>query len=318
MKTKNFRKNHCRQFKLMAILVALLFAVPVFADVPVHLLVCKEKGYTLNSTANASGGSEITYTWYVSVDGGDFSAVESSNTASISVGANTKDPGTYSYVRKAVNTECSGGVYSNTYTVVVLKPAAPVIVAPESAVCANTDVTFTIAPADNTTYTWSGATGTPSGTDNSTYTFSSATYGTIAVQAAASVTYTVGSLEKTCVSDLSTTANATVNPLPVISNTTTLNACGSGAKALSVQILVASAEPESNAISIRWYSDAAGETAIEGATNASYTTPVLTATETYYVGATVNSSGCTSDGLTTVSAIVNLYEGVISGTESSE
>ena len=67
------------------------------------LTVCTGKGYTLTSAADAAGASPI----------------DNSNTPSYSFAEGKAEAGTYAYVRKASNTECPGGVFSNTYTVVV-------------------------------------------------------------------------------------------------------------------------------------------------------------------------------------------------------
>ena len=120
------------------------------------LTVCAGKGYTLTSNVNASGASEVTYQWYESVDGAAAVPVDNSNTPSYSFAAGKTTAGTYAYVRKAVNDDCTDGVFSNTYTVVV---AAPVIASVSgSTVCANATTVLTATVSSGTTavmtYTW--------------------------------------------------------------------------------------------------------------------------------------------------------------------
>jgi hypothetical protein len=79
---------------------------------PVDLQVCYGKGYTLNSTAEAPATGATSYTWF---EDGD--PLPDSNSASYTIGAGTRAPGTYLYVRMASNEECPTGVPSNTYTV---------------------------------------------------------------------------------------------------------------------------------------------------------------------------------------------------------
>jgi hypothetical protein len=290
------------------LLLLLLCPVVGLAQTP-DLLVCKDKGFTLTSEAAATGASAVTYTWYE-----NGVEVPSSNTASLSIAAG-KEAGVYSYARVASNDECTTGVSSNTYTVQVLNNAAPTISVEATPVCQGADVVFTVAPAANTTYSWSvveGETGATAGDDRSTYTLSIPNYGTKKVQVTATVDYDINGLTKTCVSELSSVAEAVVNALPVVEPTGGPFAqCGGGTTTLGVTVTVAAVVVDG--VSIIWYSDAGGSTQV--GTGASYTTPSLIASTPYYVGATVNATGCASNGLTTVNATVNLYEGAISGQE---
>ena len=135
------------------ILGGLLPAVAFAQD----LTVCAGKGYTLTSNVDATGASEVTYEWYESVNGAAASAILNSNTPSISI-TEGRPEGTYRYARKATNTECPGGVFSNTYTVVVA--GAPPVVASVSAstLCAGGSSTLRATVSSGTTssmtYTW--------------------------------------------------------------------------------------------------------------------------------------------------------------------
>jgi hypothetical protein len=321
MKNKIFRTNNnmpensrtCRFVSIAnrhCLLLLLLCPVVALAQTP-DLRVCDDKGYKLTSTADAVGISPVTYEWYENGQslGEDYASNE------ISFDAAEKGAGTYVYVRKATNAECNTEVSSNTFTVVVLAAPVPTINVSTAAVCQNgTAVEFSIAPAANTTYTWEGTAGTPGGDDRSTYTVGTGTPGNIQVRAKASVFYAALDAlgAKTCESDLSTTASATVNPLPVVIPTGTFAQCGGGAFPLSVTV-TAGGSDVTTVSTITWYSDAGGTTPVE--TGASYTTPSQTTSISYYVGAVVTTTSCASASLTKVDATVNLYEGEISGEE---
>lgn len=89
-------------------------------------------------------------------------------------------------------------------------------------------------------------------------------------------------------------ATATINPLPTAPSATGASRCGPGSV-----VLTAGGAPTS--ATYRWYATATGGTALS--TTASYTTPSLTATTTYYV-ATRTTAGCESDTRTAVTATI--------------
>jgi hypothetical protein len=310
MKRKLCKKNGRTLVRMGYGLALLLGAAPALAQAPADLLVCKEKGFTLTSLADAAGASAVTYTWYE-----NGTPINNSNTAALTIPAGSKTPGAYSYARKAANTECAEA-WSNTYTVVVLQSDAPTISVAATPVCEGADVAFTVAPAANTTYTWSvveGESGNPSGGANSTYTLTAPPHGTKQVQVTATTAYLIDGKAKTCISGLSAVAEAVVGPRPVVTPTATAAQCGGGAMNLGVVVTVNSSALDEGLVAITWYDDAAGTT--EVATGAAYTTPFLYASQSYYVGATVTATGCASAALTQVDATVNLYEGEISGQE---
>jgi hypothetical protein len=297
-----------KKIGISVLLSSLCGVMPALAQSP-DLLVCSDKGYTLTSTTAASGTSAVTYQWFE-----NGTAINNSNSASYSVAANTKAAGVYSYVRKVSNTACTD-VSSNTFTVQVLKPAAPTVSVLAAAVCEGANVVFGIVPAANTTYTWSGVSGgATSGSGNSTYTLTSPATGTKTAQAKASTAYTVGSLNKTCESALSTAASAVVNPLPVVTPSGTFARCGSGTLTLGVNVTLGGTVTTTG-LAISWYSNSAG-TGTALTTGASYTTPSLTASQTYYAKAVVSATSCASATTTPVAATINLYEGAISGQEN--
>lgn len=87
-------------------------------------------------------------------------------------------------------------------------------------------------------------------------------------------------------------ATLTVNPIPVITGTTSGSLCGPGAVTLGAT---------TNAGTINWYSTATGGTSL--GTGTSFNTPSLTTTTTFYVDAT--SNGCTTQTRTPVIATIN-------------
>lgn len=294
--------------------MATLYSVsPVLAQTP-SLLVCSDKGYTLTDVTTASGTS-VSYKWYEKVNDEDFTEVSKETSASLHLAAKT-DAGTYAYVRMAFGEECTDGVPSNTYTVVVLKPTVPTINISAAAVCQNVDdLTFTVTPSDNTTYTWSGTDGTPTGDDKSTYTVGSSSTGTKDVKAKATVFYTVGGLQKTCESAFSNIAQATVNPLPTVTTIGNTAFCGTGEHQLEVK---AEVNTSTDGIMVAWYDNSAGtSTAVSSSTT--YTTGALTTSATtYYIRATVTATGCVNATLHQVSAALSLNEGAIGGAEDGE
>ncbi|RAU82877.1 hypothetical protein DP923_06415 [Pontibacter arcticus] len=88
-----------------------------------------------------------------------------------------------------------------------------------------------------------------------------------------------------------------VNPVPV-----TPTAAGASRQGAGSVTLTASGAPTGG--SYRWYTVATNGTQISGATSASYTTPSLTATTTYYVAA-VNATGCESARKAVTATIIN-------------
>ena len=138
------------QVRPYCLLLLLTATLPAFAQ---DLTVCAGKGYTLTSNVDATGASEVTYEWYESVNGAASSTIPNSNTPSISFPGGKATAGTYAYVRKAANTECPAGVFSNLYTVVVAAPAAPTD-ASANARCGAGTVTFSATVPDGITIDW--------------------------------------------------------------------------------------------------------------------------------------------------------------------
>jgi hypothetical protein len=93
---------------------------------------------------------------------------------------------------------------------------------------------------------------------------------------------------------------ATINASPTITGTTPLSRCDAGTVSLGAS---------ASSGTINWYSSSTGGSSLQ--TGASFTTPSINTTTTYYVDATNN--GCTSSSRTAVVATVNTTP-TISGT----
>lgn len=147
------------------------------------------------------------------------------------------------------------------------------------------------------------ATGAPTGAGYQWYESNGA-----AISGATGSTFTTPDLSATTTYSVSMTApdncestkanvTATINAVPDAPTTTSNSRCGNGSVQLS-----ASGAPSGG--SYRWYDTESGGTALTGATAATYTTPGLSTTTTYYVS-TVSPAGCESTTRTAVTATIN-------------
>ncbi|TDQ10143.1 Ig-like domain-containing protein [Pedobacter metabolipauper] len=177
------------------------------------------------------------------------------------------------YTIKLTATDASSLSTSTDYTLVV-NVGAPMVAS--ATICSGSATTLSVSNViPGVVYTWYPSTGT-------TPVFTGASYTTPALTA--NTTYYVEASSGTAVSSR-TTVNVTINPMPAQATVITNNEIISSGQSATLQ---ASAEAGST---IKWYETASGGTAVF--TGASFTTPVLTATKTYYVE-TENASGCVS------------------------
>jgi hypothetical protein len=110
-------------------------------------------------------------------------------------------------------------------------------------------------------------------------------------------TYTVTATSP-CTVNASATVTVTANPLPIISIVSGTATCSGSTATPTVSSSASS--PTYN-----WYSDAAGTQLLQTGTLASYTTPALGTSTTYYVAVTDGTTGCTSSPLTSATVTVN-------------
>lgn len=168
-------------------------------------------------------------------------------------------------------------------------PAAPALTAASRCGAGSVTLTASGAPAGGR-YRWytSQTGGTPVSEQ------SEAAYATPVLTA--TTTYYVAVLSQAGCEGPRNAITATIHALPAAPTVTAGESCGAGSIALA-----ASGAPEGGYY--RWYTAAAGGTALTGATGATYATPDLTASTTFYVSV-VSAAGCES-ARTPVAATVN-------------
>lgn len=185
------------------------------------------------------------------------------------------------------------GIYiTNPCTVAPTISAQPVA----TSVCAAANTTFTVAASSATTYQWEVSTNGGSSwtaiTNGGVY--SNATTSTLIITGA---TVALNSNKYRCVTSntcgTTTSGNETltVKPSPSISSTVPGSRCGNGTVVLNAV---------GSAGALSWFAAATGGSAI--GSGATFTTPSINATQSYYVSAT--NAGCTSPR-TAVLATVN-------------
>lgn len=226
-------------------------------------------GSTATLTATANGGT--TLAWYSAAVGGTLlTSGETYTTPALN--ATT----TY-YI------EVSKGTCANTTRVpvtVTVTPVLPVpVVAPTTASCAGSTATLSVSNPDAAvTYKWyDAATG-------GNLLFTGSTFVTPALTA--NVSYFVEASQGNCTSATRAEAAITVNPRPVLPVVTT-----SSTTVTAGQTAILTATSTESDITFNWYTSAIATSPVY--TGATYVTPPLTATTTYYVEA-VNANGCAS------------------------
>jgi hypothetical protein len=176
------------------------------------------------------------------------------------------------------------GCLDSSASILVTVNAIPTITASTPASRCGTGTVVLGATASAGTINWySAATGGTSLATGASFTTPSI---------AATTTYFVDATANGCTTATRTSVAATVNAVPTITASTPANRCGTGTVALGAT---------ASAGTINWYTALTGGTSL--ATGASFTTPSIAATTTYYVDATAN--GCTTAARTSVAATVN-------------
>ena len=248
-----------------------------------NVVVCSGANATLMVSSPVAG---TTYNWYDSA-----TSTTILFTGATYVTGPISSPTVY-FVSAVNGTGCTSMDRAQAQVTIQAAPAAPAVAnAGTIQTCAGTSVTLSIAnPQAGYTYNWyTAATGGSSvytGTDFATPALTSGT------------TYYVDATNSTgCTSTTRTAVNISVTNAPgapTVSNTGT-SVCPNN----STTLTATSNDP--GAV-ITWYSAATGGTAL--ATGGSFTTPVLTANTTYYVGATNTASGCISTSRTPVTVTI--------------
>ncbi len=222
-----------------------------------NAVICNGTKATL--TATAPGG---TYAWYDAASGGTLLITNASYTTPVLSGNTTY------YVQTTI-----AGCISNSRTPVTVTvspiPASPTAVG--AIICQGTSTTLT-ATAPGGTYDWYNA------SSGGTLLITSANYITPALSA--TTTYYVQTTIGGCASPR-TAVTATVTPTPATPNASGTTICNGSTATLTAIAPGGTYD---------WYDASSGGMLL--ITNASYTTPALSATTTYYVQTTI--SGCTS------------------------
>ncbi|MFH6998491.1 beta strand repeat-containing protein, partial [Flavobacterium sp. FlaQc-57] len=182
--------------------------------------------------------------------------------------------------------ECSSNPGCRTATNFVIK-AIPTITNTAPASRCDAGSLILGATASSGTINWyAAATGGPSLATGPSFTTPSLS---------ATTSYFVDATDNLCTTGARTEVKATINTTPTINSTTQGSNCGAGTVTL---LATASA-----GATIDWYSSLTGGPSLK--TGGSFDTPNLTATTTYYVGASIVSSGCTSTSRIAVTAVIN-------------
>lgn len=187
------------------------------------------------------------------------------------------------------------GVYIQGSTGCTVAPAIGTQPA-AATICAGANTTFTVAATGVSTYQWQVSTNGGSTWTNITnagvYTTATTTTLNITGATAGMTTYRYRCVTtNACGTTTSSGVVLTVNATPTVASTAPASRCGTGTVTLGAT---------ASAGTLGWYTAATGGTSI--GTGTSFTTPSISATTTYYVGAT--NGGCTS-ARTAVVATVN-------------
>lgn len=248
-------------------------------------------GGTTSLTVAASGTPAPTFQWYTGASGIITSPISGATAATFTTPALTA---TTSYWARATNT--SGAADSNAATITVVSVTAPGITTQPVSTTINSGGTTTLtvaASGTSPTFQWylgaSGVTTNP-------------------ISGATSASFSPTNLTTTSsywarASNSAGTANSAAATVTVITPPTfTTQPVSTTLNSGSTATLTAAASGTSP--TFQWYLGASGITInpIAGATAATYTTPVLTATSSYWVRAT-NTAGVVSSNAATVTVI---------------
>lgn len=253
--------------------ISVAVVTPPSTPVPADAAVTVCSGSPAN-LAVASPLQNVTYNWY-----GDPSRTTILHTGATyvtdPVSANT------TYYVEASNGSCTSPALATVQVNINPIPSAPLVVNNNVTGCANSQVILSIVnPQTGFTYNWysgaMGGTAIASGTDFTT------------PQITASTVYYAEAINTTgCPSATRTAVNVTLapSPTPPQAGTQGTDICAGNSTVISAS----STDPD---VTISWYADATGGTAL--ATGNTFTTPVLNTNATYYAEAVSVSGGCVS------------------------
>lgn len=240
--------------------------------------------YNTNATISATANGSTQIAWYDAATGGNLLATTASFTT-----PNLTASTTY-YIEVSRNGCANGDRMPIAVNVVPLldvpTPAASTVTA-----CEGSPVTLSVAsPNPAVTYKWyDAATGGTELATGSTYTISNVN---------ASQTYYVEATQQGCVSAGRAAVAVTVNPRPVLPQ---VQASVSSINAGQTVVLTASSTDTN--VDFNWYTSANAATPVH--TGATFVTPPLTTTTSYYVEARSNVTGCVSPSRVMITINVN-------------
>lgn len=236
------------------------------------------------ATLTANGPANVTFRWYTTATGG----------TPVSTGTTYQTPvltANTTYYVEAVKTSlnCPNLQRVPVTAIVDAVPDAPVLDTTALTICSGSTATFNITPADGVTYRWYSAAA------GGTLLFTGNTYTTPALTATTAY-YIEASNGTGCANTTRkmVTVNVTDRPdAPVVTPDNT-EVCANSSAQLT-------ATSTTQGVVFRWYTTATGGTPVfEGA---SFQTPVLTASTTYYVETAAGT--CASATRTAVTVTVN-------------
>jgi len=241
-------------------------------------------GNTTTLVANIAVGETIN--WYSAATGGaSLASTAAYTTLALTV------PTTY-YVEIARN----GCVNSERFPVVISidNPVAPTIAAGGTTICSGQTTVLNVdTPTAGTVYTWYDA----ASAGNLLFTGNSFTTPNLT----ANTTYYVEAGIGSCASASRTPITVTVNPLPAAPVAASSSVIIQSGQTATLQV----SSPDSNVI-FDWYNVPTGGTVLASGTGtATYTTPVLTANQTYYVTARNTTSSCISSARTAINVVIS-------------
>ncbi|MEL1243620.1 T9SS type B sorting domain-containing protein [Flavobacterium sp. DGU11] len=254
-----------------AVRTSILVTVTPLPTLTVTTPVTTCTGSTATLQAAPSAGATIT--WYTTATGGT-SVGTGNNFTTPAINAST------TYYAEAANGTCISTTRKAVSVTISASPTVTVTTPPT--LCGPGTATLQATPSAGTVNWYTTATGgTPIGTGN-----------TITSPVVTATTTFYAEAVSVCTSLIRQPLTVTVNALPTVTSTTNGVICETGRTTIS-------AVPSSG--TINWYATATGGPVLS--TGQSFTTPVLTATTTYYAEV-VSPGGCVSAARTPIEATV--------------
>ncbi|WP_017498841.1 Ig-like domain-containing protein, partial [Flavobacterium sp. WG21] len=256
--------------------------------------ICQGGSGALTATSTCSNSGTIQ--WYTSsvsltpiFTGSSFNPVGVAGSGL----TNTNTPGTTTYYAA-----CPGLGSCRTATNFVINAIPTITATTPASRCDAGSVTLGATASSGTINWYAAATGGTSLATGTSF---------ITPNLSTTTTYYVDATGNGCTTGTRTAVVATINTRPTIDSTTQDSRCGAGTLTLNATA--------SAGATINWYAASTGGTSLK--TGASYTTPSLSTTTTYYVEAT-SPEGCTSASRVAVAAVVNTASTIVftSGTQN--